>query len=366
MKNLFFAVVVCICFFLAGCNSKSLQIDSDDTSHIKNTTETYVQHPTDETPFSELIHADQGTTLTINAFGLGEVTVNQKKFADTLTSGVFTSVYILEDVQLPSHTSYLLVNLGNDFLLHNLETKSLKDTIIYDILVEFGAISGDICYVHRGVYVINKQENIRGYEIHHLDYQTNPNASCNNNIENLVKLIPEEHKLLHKDWAIKEEKLKEIITLEDESKKVKQTRAPKISDRLKNKICVMYYEKHLTYEQISKKMHCSKSTISNILKNYEYKPKKTNPVKACVEKIVNKLSVLPQKANVIKKGFKANICKTLKNFKESVKKSQILNSSVCRYIYRTYKSSNLNSIILSCYKYVLRRVYHVVKAKPPE
>lgn len=245
-------------------------------------------------------------------------------------------------------------------------TKSLKDTIIYDILVEFGAISGDICYVHRGVYVINKQENIRGYEIHHLDYQTNPNASCNNNIENLVKLTPEEHKLLHKDWAIKEEKLKEIITLEDESKKVKQTRASKISDRLKNKICVMYHEKHLTYEQISKKMHCSKSTISNILKNYEYKPKKTNPVKACVEKVVNKLSVLPQKANVIKKGFKANICKTLKNFKESIKKSQILNSSVCRYIYRTYKSSNLNSIILSCYKYVLQSVYHVVKAKPPE
>ena len=91
-----------------------------------------------------------------------------------------------------------------------------------------------------------------------------------------------------------------------------------------------------------------------------------NPVKACVEKVVNKLSVLSQKANVIKKGFKANICKTLKNFKESVKKSQILNSSVCRYIYRTYKSSNLNSIILFCYKYVLRSVYHVVKAKPPE
>ena len=137
MKNLFFAIVVCICFFLAGCNGKSLQIDPDDTSHIKNPTETHVQHPTDEIPFSELIHADQGTTLTINAFGLGEVTVNQKKFADTLTSGVFTSVYILEDVQLPSHTSYLLVNLGNDFLLHNLETKSLKDTLY------LGDVDGD-------------------------------------------------------------------------------------------------------------------------------------------------------------------------------------------------------------------------------
>ena len=51
-------------------------------------------------------------------------------------------------------------------------------------------------------------------------------------------------------------------------------------------------------------MHCSKSTISNILKNYKYKPKKKNPVKACVEKVVNKLSVLSQKANVIKNKTK--------------------------------------------------------------
>lgn len=240
-------------------------------------------------------------------------------------------------------------------------SKSFKETLLYDLLVHFGAISGDICYVHRGVYVINKKENIRGYEIHHLDFETNPNASTNNDIKNLVKLTPEEHKELHNKSALKQAEWVEFITLNDDIKP-KQTRTPRVTESLKRKIYTMYHKKKMSYNQISKKLHCSKTTISKILKNYEYKPKKMNPVKACVEKVVTLLSVPFKNMDIAYKCLKANIIGIYKQIKILCKKSRKLNLSVCRYIHRTCNSSLMCFKFLYCHNVSVQRVYLLVKA----
>ena len=82
----------------------------------------------------------------------------------------------------------------------------------------------------------------------------------------------------------------------------------------------MYHEKKMSYNQISKKLHCSKTTISKILKNYEYKPEKINPVKACVEKVVTLLSVPFKNMDIAYKCLKANIIGVYKQIRFLCKK----------------------------------------------
>ncbi len=129
MKLFCLTAVICICFLLAGCKNQSPQTDLSGTQqHTETSTESHTQG-TNETPSDEFLKAEQGSTVALNAFGLEQVVISKKMFADSPSSKVFTTVYILEDTYSPPHKTYLLLNSGNKFLFCDLEATSLENNL---------------------------------------------------------------------------------------------------------------------------------------------------------------------------------------------------------------------------------------------
>lgn len=128
---------------------------------------------------------------------------------------------------------------------------------IKELLAVYGAISGDISYLHRAVYVLANKENIRGYEIHHRDYNTSNNKPCN-----LQKLTKTEHQQIHKDR--KEIEPDFFITLEDIEPPEPKTRKKRLTNYKKNKIKTLL-KQGFTYSAIAKKCKTSFTTIKKIL-----------------------------------------------------------------------------------------------------
>jgi len=129
MKLRRFITAICICSLLAGCNGQSPQLNSNNTQpSVKKPSETYMQE-TSQTISNDFLQAEQGTTVTLNAFGLKQVVIREKMIADSLSSNVFTVAYVLEDASSSSQQTYLFLKLANKFLLYELASKSFEDDL---------------------------------------------------------------------------------------------------------------------------------------------------------------------------------------------------------------------------------------------
>lgn len=184
---------------------------------------------------------------------------------------------------------------------------------IKELLAVYGAISGDISYLHRAVYVLANKENIRGYEIHHRDYNTSNNKPCN-----LQKLTKAEHQQIHKD---RKEIEPLFISLEDTEPPEPKTRKKRLTNYKKNKIKTLL-KQGFTYSAIAKKCKTSFTTIKKILTELT-SPKPPSDWHATIKKVA--LSV----ADKITK-FKTFICN---GFKPADKPQNIIKTVYSKYNY---------------------------------
>ena len=184
---------------------------------------------------------------------------------------------------------------------------------IKELLAVYGAISGDISYLHRAVYSLANKENIRGYEIHHRDYNTS-----NNKPYNLQKLTKAEHQQIHKN---RKEIEPLFISLEDPEPQEPKTRKKRLTNYKKNKIKTLL-KQGFTYSAIAKKCKTSFTTIKKILTELTSQ-KPPSDWHADIKKVA--LSV----ANRIKK-LKTFICKS---FKPTEKPQNIIKTVYNKYTY---------------------------------
>ena len=145
----------------------------------------------------------------------------------------------------------------------------------YNQLKEFGAISGNIVYEYRCRYALTHEENIRDFEIDHIDGDVN-----NFDIQNLIKLTPKVHSQKHgiSSADIKKRKMAKLenmlIYLDDKPSNPRRYKKVVVNSYYIVKKIKLDYERGMGINALAKKFGFHKYKIKNILSG-NYAVKKT-------------------------------------------------------------------------------------------
>ena len=205
---------------------------------------------------------------------------------------------------------------------------------LLETVLKFNAGDKYQCFLHRFIYVLKNQKEIKSNQvIHHSDF----NAE-NNHPDNLITMDKKEHDLLHK--RKKEQDIKIFQELNgfnlNIEPKTKRYRTPKIPMATKNKV-IIALQNHMTYREIQKRYNVSQKYISKVKKELvEYNE----------ELALKPLKVSKRRNNKIMNPAQTSIKQDIQAWGDI--DTKVLKPSVHKGLYNVYKI--INNLLINLYK----------------